>query len=61
MLFDRESWPEDVKLRAHSHLKMHFIDLIDDAVSSDVSIARGGSENASDHRKQSGFTCTIGP
>jgi hypothetical protein len=61
MLLDSQSWPEDIELRAHSHLQVNHIDLIFDTVSADMSITGSWPENSSDHGEKSSLTCSIRP
>lgn len=61
MFLNGESGPEDVELRAYSHLEVHLIYLILDGVSSDVGCSTCWREDASYHGEKCGLARTIRP
>ena len=60
MLLDAKRGPENIELRADSHMQMNWIYLIDDRETWDIGVAWSGRKYASDHRKQSSFPSSIG-
>ena len=60
MFLDGESGPEDVKLRAYSHLEVNLIYLILDGISTDEGSSTCWREDASYHREKGGLASTVG-
>ena len=59
MFLNGEGGPEDVELRAYSHLEVNFIDLILDGVSSDEGCSTCWREYASYHGEKGGLASSI--
>ena len=61
MLLDGELRPEEVKLRADSHLELGLADIGLDVIATDPGIAVVGGDHPSEHGDEGGFAGSIGP